>query len=189
MLKLLFLSNKYDDCKVEGHEKLRLFVIYLQEFRQEIPLPEDHNYGHFYVFGQTRKLQSHLHYHRKSFCTRLGWIFLMFESRLSWSCRIFERGRSDKSLGKNYYCGHEAIKRLLEPLLCKVLLSFVNSKLIECSCIPSVLQIRVWAASIICNLARRHLITRYFCLLFSDKRAHFLTKNHSVDFLLRLGCW
>ena len=52
MLKLLFLSNKYDDCKVEGHEKLRLFVIYRQDFRQEIPLREDHNYAIFMFLGR-----------------------------------------------------------------------------------------------------------------------------------------
>ena len=33
-----------------------------------------------------------------------------------------------------------------------------------------------------CHLATRNLIIRYFCLLFSDKNTHFLTKNHHVDY-------
>ena len=63
---------------------------------------------------------------------------------------MFEHGRSNKSLGTSEYCRREAIFRVLESLLCKVLPSFGNSGLINGTpCIPSVLQVWAWAASII----------------------------------------
>ena len=80
---LHFLVNKSNDCKVEGHEKLRLLVIYRQEFRQQMPLRKDHSYDYLVVFEQTRKLPSHSHYHGKSFYKRLDWIISVFELRLS----------------------------------------------------------------------------------------------------------
>ena len=39
------LSNKYDDCQVEGYEKRSLLVICRQEFWQKMPPQKDHNYG------------------------------------------------------------------------------------------------------------------------------------------------
>ena len=101
----------------------------------------------------------------------------MFESSLSGDCGIFQHGRSNKNLGTSDHCRHKAILRVLQSLLCKVLLAFDNSRLIDnalvflasCKLRPG------WHPSF-CYLARSHLIS-YFCLLFLDKSAHFLTKN------------
>ena len=90
-----------------------------------------HSYGHLVVSGQGRKLPPHLHYHGKRFYARLAWIFSMFESRLSWHCYMFDHGCSNKSFGTSEYCRREAILRVLESMLCKVLLSFDNSGLIN----------------------------------------------------------
>ena len=49
-------------------------------------------------------------------------------------------------------------------------------------CVPIVSKLGHEWNPLFCHLARRNLIIRYFCLLFSDKNAHFLTKNHNVDY-------
>ena len=142
---------------------------------------------HLVISGQARKLSSHLYYHRKSFFTRLGWIFLMFESRLSWDCCIFKHCLSTKSSGASNYCRHEANVRVLESLLCKVLLSFDNSRLID----------RALVFLMYCKLGpEQHplfllfthasLNNKIFFLLLSIKNAPFLTKNHRVDYFWRL---
>ena len=147
-------------CKINGNEKLRVLVIYRQEFRQEMPLQKYHNYGHLVILGQARKLPSHSHYHGKNFYIRIWLISSMFESKLSWYYRILENSRSNKSLEISDNYRHEAIVHVFESLLCKLV--FLGS----CKVGPE-------RHPLFCHLARRRLITRYFCLLFSNKSAHF----------------
>ena len=128
-------------------------------------MQKDYNYGHL-----------------------VGWVFSMFESKMGWHCCIFEHGHSNKRLGTSDYCCREAIIHVLESLLCKVLLSFNNSRLTD-SALMFLVSCKLGPERhpLFCHLASRYLITRYFCLLFSDKSAHFLTKNHRVDYFWRLG--
>ena len=161
-------------CKINGNEKLRVLVIYRQEFRQEMPLQKYHNYGHLVILGQARKLPSHSHYHGKNFYIRIWLISSMFESKLSWYYRILENSRSNKSLEISDNYRHEAIVHVFESLLCKLLLSFDNSKLTDSALVfLGSCKVGPERHPLFCHLARRRLITRYFCLLFSNKSAHF----------------
>ena len=65
------------------------------------------------TFHVVRKLPSHLHYHGESFYKRLGWIFSMFELKLSWNCSIFDHRRLNKTLETSDYNLLEAIVRVL----------------------------------------------------------------------------
>ena len=65
------------------------------------------------TFHVVRKLPSHLHYHGESFYKRLGWIFSMFELKLSWNCRIFDHRRLNKILETSDYNLLEATVRVL----------------------------------------------------------------------------
>ena len=98
--------------------------------------------------------------------------FLCKASMLSCDCRIFENGRSNKILGTSDYCCREEIVCVLESILCKVLLSFDNSRLIDSALVFLVpCKLGPKHNPLFRHLARRHLIIRYFCLLISDKSA------------------
>ena len=116
------------------------------------------------IFGQARKLPWYMH---------KTWMdFSMFKSRLSWDCWIFEHSRLNKSsLTSDYY---RWTVRNLQSLLCKVLLFFDNSKLIDCAFVFLVCcKLEPEWHPLFCHLLRSHLVTRYLYLLFSEKSAHF----------------
>ena len=94
-------------------------------------------------------------------------------------------GRSKKSLETSGYCRRETIVCVLKSLLCKVLLSFDNARQID-SAVVFLGSCKLGHARhpLYCYLTRRHLITGYFCLLSSEKKAPFLTKKHCVDYFV-----
>lgn len=139
---------------------------------------ENHNYCHVVVFGQRRNLSSHSYYDGNSYDSRLGCMFSMFESRLSWDCRIFKHSRWKNSLETSGYCRREAYLRALESLLCRALLSFDNSRLTDSALVFLVFcKLGSESHPLFFNLVRHHLIRRYYCLLFWDKSALFLNQK------------
>ena len=176
--KFTLLTNKHDDWEVEGYEKRSLLVICCQEFWQKMPPQKDHNYGILLFLDRQESYHHICIITGKVSLQGLDGVFFMFESRLSWDCCIFKHCLSTKSSGASNYCRHEANVRVLESPLCKVLLSFDNSRLID----------RALVFLMYCKLGpEQHplfllfthasLNNKIFFLLLSIKNAPFLTKT------------